>query len=238
MRAPVEDAQEVTRRILPEATRQPPLGAIHRTLPEATRQALLEAICQIRLRDHQVAALLRDHLAETHPKGHLVEAHLRAHQVAALLKDHQGAHHPRGHPVAAHRRDHPVETHPKGHPVGAHPRAHQVAASLRDHQGAHHPKGHPEADHLRDHLVAARLKGHLVVAHLRALLEVFPTPGGKALPGPLVHQAPLEPPGYKRASPPLSRSTTHSPSRHQHHPGSKLPNQRISREGLRRPRSS
>ena len=130
------------------------------------------------------------------------------------------------------------QTHLRGHPVAAHPKAHLVAAHHRDRPAETHLRDHPVAAHPKAHLVAARHRDRPVETHLRAHLAAFPIPGDKAR---LDHRARLahpEPLDYRQDNLLLSQSITHSPSRHQPHPGSKLPNQRISRENPRKPRSS
>ena len=256
MRALAEDAPEVshrtpletTRQTLLEAIRLPLLEATHQTLPEAIRLThpvathpkdhpvaahlrdhLVAALLKdhpvaTRLKDHPVAALPRDHLEETHPKDHpaapLPEAtHLRGHLVAALPKAHPAADHLRGHPAAALPKDHPVVL-PRVHPAAAHHKALPAAAHHKALLAAAHHKALPAAAHLRAHLAGANL----------------PPSGGKARPdclGCLAHQEALV-----LASPHLSQSITRSHSRHQHHPGSRLPPQRTSWESPRRPRSS
>ena len=220
MRALAEDAPEAPHRTPLETTRQTPPEAIRLPLLEATHQTLPEAI---RL-THPVA---------THLKDHPVAAHLRDHLVAALLKDHPVATHLRDHLVAALPRDHPEETHPKDHPaaplpVATHLRGHPAAALPKDHPVVL-PRVHPAAAHHKALPAAAHLRAHLAEANL-------PPSGGKARPdrlGRLAHQEALV-----LANPHLSQSITHSHSRHQHHPGSRLPPQRTSRESPRRPRSS
>ena len=220
-RALAEDVPEVPHQTLPEATRQ--------TLLEAIRQALPEAIHQTHLKDHPVAAHLRDHLVAALLKDHPVATHLRDHPVVALLRDHPVETHPRGHPAAplpeaTHLRGHPAAplpeaTHLRGHLVAALPKAHPAAALPKVHPVAHH-KAPPAAAHLKAHLAGATL----------------PPSGGKARPdrqGRLAH-----PEGLVLASPLLSQSITHSHSRHQHHPDSRLPPQRASPENPRKPRSS
>ena len=82
--------------------------------------------------------------------------------------------------------------------------------------GSGPPQGPPGGGH----------KALPVAAHLRAHLAGAPLPpsGGKARREALA-----------LASPHLSQSITHSHSRHQHHPGSRSPPQRISQGNLRRP---
>ena len=189
-------------------------GAIRQILPGAIRRTLPEAIRQI------LPGEIRRTLPEATRQTHPVAAHHKGHQVATLPKAHPVAIHPRDHPAATHHKGHPAATHHRDHPVAAHPRDHQVAAPL---------KGHPVAAHPRDHPVAV---------HPRVPLAAFPTPGDKALLGHPVRLAHQGLPVYNRPSLLLSRSITLSPSRHQHHPGSKSPNQRISREGLRMLKSS
>ena len=139
------------------------------------------------------------------------------HQVLpeTICQTHPVAVHLKGHPVATPLKDHLVATHLRGHPVAIHLKGHPVATPLKD-----HPEAPPlEATHLRGHLAGATL---------------LPS-GGKARPDRQDCLARRE--ALVLASPHLSQSITCNHSRHQHHPGSRSPPQRISRGNRGRPRS-
>ena len=215
MPAPAEGALVATHQTLQGAIRRTLLEVTRRTPPEATRQALPGAI-----RRAPLEATRQIHPEVIHPRGHQAAALLRDHPVGTHPKDHPGEAHLRAHPEATHLRAHPEAIHHRVHPVATHLKAHQAAAHPRDHQEVHHPKGHPEA------------------ALPRVPREASPTPGGKAPLGHPARQAHREPPECNQPSLLLSQSITHSLSRHRPRPGSRLPNQRTSRENPRRPRNS